>query len=98
MNRPYGFSLVPANPNGDPALPKERLECHWDGRSALLDDFRRLDISGAAKLETRTQEKGLREQWIAFFDAIRGGAPGALPWQQWQACEIALDVQQALES
>ena len=83
---------------GDAAQPKERLECHWDGRSALLDDFRRLQVSGSAGLETRAQEKGLREQWIAFFDAVRGGEAPAPLWQQWQAGEIALDVQKALES
>jgi predicted dehydrogenase/threonine dehydrogenase-like Zn-dependent dehydrogenase len=83
---------------GDPASPKERLACHWDGRSAVLDDFRRLQISGAAPLETRMQEKGLREQWIAFLDAIRDGASPVPAWQQWQACEIALDVQHALDA
>ena len=76
--------------------PKERLECFWDGRTAVLDDFRRLQLDGAERLATRVQDKGLREQWIAFFDAIRGGELPAPLWQQLQAAEIALDVEALL--
>lgn len=78
---------------GSADQPKERLECLWDGRSAVLDDFRRLELSGGAGLDTRSQEKGLREQWIAFFDGIRSGEPPAPLWQQLQASEVALDVE-----
>lgn len=81
---------------GAPEQPKERLECFWDGRSASLDDFRRLEIAGGEGLDTGAQEKGLRGQWIAFFDGIRSGEPPAPLWQQWQAAEIALDVEAQL--
>jgi predicted dehydrogenase/threonine dehydrogenase-like Zn-dependent dehydrogenase len=83
---------------GDPSQPKERLDCHWDGRSALLDDFRRLEVSGAERLETRAAEKGLREQWIAFLDGASRGEPPAPLWQQWQAAAIAFDVEDQLAS
>ncbi len=81
---------------GSVVHPKERLECLWDGRTAVLDDFRRLEVSGGESLDTRVQEKGLREQWIAFFDGIRSGEQPAPLWQQWQAAEIAFDVEAQL--
>jgi predicted dehydrogenase len=80
---------------GSPAHPKEVLECYWDGEVATLEDFRSLKI-GAGGLETRAQEKGLKEQWIAFFDGIRDGAHPIPLWQQFQAAQVALDVEAQL--
>lgn len=80
---------------GSPAHPKEVLECYWDGQVATLEDFRSLKI-GAGGLETRAQEKGLKEQWIAFFDGIREGAHPIPLWQQFQAAQVALDVEAQL--
>lgn len=80
---------------GATSHPKEVLECHWDGRSAALEDFRILRLAGGG-LETRGQEKGLKEQWSAFFDGIRDGANPVPLWQQFQAAQVALDVEAQL--
>jgi len=81
---------------GSPAQSKERLECFWEGCSATLEDFRTLQLSAGAGLDSRAQEKGLREQWLAFFDGIRSGQHPTPLWQQFQAAQMALDVEAQL--
>jgi predicted dehydrogenase/threonine dehydrogenase-like Zn-dependent dehydrogenase len=54
-------------------LAKEAMELHCDGRSFLLDDYRRLRGFGAkVNLLTKGQEKGHREELWAFQRAIGG--------------------------
>jgi predicted dehydrogenase len=63
---------------GDRSLPKEQLEVHGDGRSAVLDDFRALRLHAAGKM-TRVgrrftlQDKGHAAELAAFLDAVRHG-------------------------
>lgn len=64
---------------GDPSLGKERIEVLGDGASAVLDDFRHLELRRGGKRSTsRTllQDKGHRAGLEAFLDAARGGAQG----------------------
>jgi predicted dehydrogenase len=80
---------------GHPALAKERLEAFVDGTSAVLDDYRALEVPGAKSsgVTTRLQEKGHSEELAAFADGIRHGTWPIPLWQQIQATEIALEVQ-----
>jgi predicted dehydrogenase len=55
-------------------LPKERLELFWDGRAAVLDDFRTLTSYGTESFgEADKQDKGWEEQFARFIEAVRGG-------------------------
>ena len=70
--------------NGDPGIPKERVEVFGGGRAAVLDDFRRLELAGGGRrrvIRSRwKQDKGHRELWAAFVDAIRSGGQPPIPY------------------
>ena len=55
---------------------KERLEVFAGGASFVLDDYKSLEVHGLGKegLETRTVEKGQKEQLENFYRALRGEA------------------------
>jgi predicted dehydrogenase len=79
--------------------PKEQLEIFVDGRVVILDDYRRVTVSGGkgSGTATSTTQKGHREMLIALSDAIRAGGEWPNPlWQQLQATEIALAVEPQL--
>jgi predicted dehydrogenase/threonine dehydrogenase-like Zn-dependent dehydrogenase len=64
--------------NGDAGIPKERIEVYGAGRSAVLDDFRRLDLHAGGRTETkrrRGQAKGFAEEARAFAEACKSGEP-----------------------
>src|SRR5262249_41434088 len=61
--------------DGASALPKEYVEAHSGGRSAVLDDFRRLTLAGGGgrrMLGRRGQDKGHRAQLVAFRALVAG--------------------------
>jgi predicted dehydrogenase/threonine dehydrogenase-like Zn-dependent dehydrogenase len=62
--------------SGGAGLGKERLEVFAGGASFVLDDYKTLSVHGLAKqgLETRTVEKGQKEQLDNFYRALRGEA------------------------
>jgi polar amino acid transport system substrate-binding protein len=66
-------SLVYAG-NGDPGLPKERIEAFGGGLAAVLDDFRRLELyrSGKRRVVKQTQDKGHRAEVERFVAAAAG--------------------------
>jgi predicted dehydrogenase len=81
---------------GSPSHPKERLDVYVDGSVLSLDDYRELLASGHARPEvaSKTSEKGQRQELEALIRAIRAGGEWPIPlWQQVQATEIALRVQ-----
>jgi predicted dehydrogenase len=66
--------------NGDRSFSKERLEVFGGGSTAVLEDFRRLDLVRNGRTETIRsrwrQDKGHRAEWAAFAQAVQGrGAP-----------------------
>ena len=67
--------------NGDRASSKERIEVFGGGRTAVLDDFRRLDlVRNGRRQSVRSwlrQDKGHKDEWAAFVDCIRsqGNSP-----------------------
>ncbi len=69
--------------NGDKTLPKERFEVFTGGRVAVLDDFRRLELrhNGRVKLQRAflRQDKGHRQGWSAFVEAILHRQPSPIP-------------------
>lgn len=60
-------------------MGKELVEAHSGGRSAVLDDFKRLELTGGGRkrvLRERGQDKGHCGQFAAFREAIVRGDPG----------------------
>ena len=72
--------------NGDRRLGKERVEVHGAGRSAVLDDFRRLElIEGGRQRIQRSwlrQDKGHAAELAAFIRAVRGQEPTPIPFDE----------------
>ena len=67
---------------GDPSLGKERLEVLGDSASAVLEDFRTLELRRGGKRRTSrslVQDKGHRAELAAFVAAARAGGPGPIP-------------------
>jgi polar amino acid transport system substrate-binding protein len=59
---------------GAAAVAKERLEVHGAGRSAVLDNYVRLELySGRRRRRMRVAGKGHEEEVRAFLTAIRAG-------------------------
>lgn len=80
---------------------KERLDAFWDGQVATLDDYRSLDLVGTrhGSLRPRQPDKGHRGELESFVRAALRGGEWPIPlWQQLQATEIALSVQEALSA
>jgi len=79
--------------NADKGLPKERLEVHSAGQSAILQDYRELQLwSGGAKRVMRSvlrQDKGHQAAWQAFVDAIKAGTAPSIPYDQLYASSLA---------
>jgi predicted dehydrogenase len=69
---------------GAPALGKERIECHWDGASAVIDDFRALELHGIAppRGPEPSPGKGHRELLAAFVEHVAGRAAEPIPWEE----------------
>jgi predicted dehydrogenase/threonine dehydrogenase-like Zn-dependent dehydrogenase len=67
---------------GSAGLPKERLEVFSGERTAVLDDYRSLELynkGNRTKQESRVQDKGHREEVRALLEGLRmGTAPMAL--------------------
>ena len=63
---------------GDPAMGKERLEVFGGGRSAILDNYKRLVIwSGGKRRRSRSRlsvDKGFDREVAVFLDACVGGS------------------------
>lgn len=58
---------------GAPGLPKERIEAHAGGRSAVLRDFRSLELRGGMKrrrIGSRSQDKGHRRQFVHLREML----------------------------
>ncbi len=83
---------------GAKEIPKEMADIYVDGRILVMNDYRRLEIHGSkgGVFKTSIQEKGLKEELIAFADAIKGGEWPIPWWQQKQTMDIAFAVEKAI--
>jgi predicted dehydrogenase len=93
-------SIVYAS-GGDRSMPKERLEVLGGGRSAVLDDFRivQLHVGGRTRRiggMLSSQDKGHPAELAAFIDAVRHGGPS--PVDPLQAAHITRVTFAAVES
>jgi len=63
---------------GDSSLPKEYFEVSGGGVTAKLYDFKKTEITQNGKtkrLATGSQEKGFRNEYQCFFEAVKGLKP-----------------------
>jgi predicted dehydrogenase len=69
--------------NGDKSFPKERLEIFCGGRIAVLDDFRSLEMvhDGHRTMVKKAQDKGWKDEWVAFSNSIRTGGQPPIPYE-----------------
>ncbi len=77
---------------GDKAFPKERVEILGGGRLAVLDDFRTVITCASGKTKKSRawqQDKGHREEVIAFATALAEGGPCPIPWEELRAVSLA---------
>ncbi len=87
--------------NGDKAFPKERVEVFSDGKVAVLEDFRTLELVAQGKrqvLHSRLrQDKGHQGEWEAFSKAILSGEKPPIPYEQlFSVTEATFAAMQAL--
>ena len=86
---------------GPSGYPKERCEIFCDGRVILLDDFKSTsatDARGSSSLAGKA-DKGHRRELEAFAQCVLGGGEWPIPlWQQVQASEIALGIEEVLRA
>ena len=72
--------------NGDKTFPKERLEVFSGGQVAVLDDFRRLELTHGGHTERfqsrLRQDKGHRAGWETFLKELRSGGQPPIPYDQ----------------
>ena len=88
--------------NGARALGKERIEVHGGGKSAVLDDFGRLELAGGAVRRRRRaylkRDKGHAAGWTRFADAIANGGPSPIPFDQIETTmRVAFSARRSLE-
>ena len=79
--------------NGDKAFPKERVEVFGGGATAVLDNFRRLEMVKDGRrnvsMSRLRQDKGFSSEWAAFLQAVRDPqSPPPLTFQEIRATSL----------
>jgi predicted dehydrogenase len=77
---------------GASALPKERIEVHSGGRSAVVDDFRKVTFFDAGRIRRSRwlrQDKGHAEEVQAFIRTVRKGGPASISFASLAATTLA---------
>ncbi len=70
--------------NGDRAFPKERVEVYGGGRTAVIDDFRALEMCQGGKrksIKRLSQDKGFDRELASFVEAVRTGGEMPIEWR-----------------
>ena len=90
-----GVATVIYAANGDRNAGKERIEVFSAGRTAVLDDFRALELHRQGKVQRLKErlkaDKGHVEECRRFFDAVRAGGPSPISFE-----DLLLSTQTAL--
>ncbi|MFW5714339.1 MAG: bi-domain-containing oxidoreductase [Brevefilum sp.] len=72
--------------NGDKSYPKEYLEVFSGGRIGVLHDWRQLEMvfNGRRKVKRHLlkQDKGHKNAWRAFLEALQGDKKPPIPYEQ----------------
>jgi polar amino acid transport system substrate-binding protein len=69
--------------SGDRALGKERIEVFGEGKAAVLDDYRTLELVRDGRRRRRRAwlraDKGHRAEWESVLHAARNGSSAPIP-------------------
>ncbi|MDD3643687.1 MAG: Gfo/Idh/MocA family oxidoreductase, partial [Candidatus Krumholzibacteria bacterium] len=70
--------------NGSKALKKERIEIFSSGKTAVIDDFSRLDVYSSRRVSRKgmSRDKGHAREVREFLDSVRKGAPAPIPFEE----------------
>lgn len=72
--------------SGDRSFSKERLEVFGGGAVAVLEDFHSLELARHGRKQTIRsrwrQDKGHRDEWVAFAASILQGRDSAIPFEE----------------
>lgn len=79
---------------------KETADLYFDGKIALLQDYSNMEIYGAKEkgFKLKLQDKGHKNQLLAFSDAIQTGIWPIPWWQQALVSKISFTVENQLNS
>lgn len=84
---------------GNTNFAKETADLHTDGKTAILRDYKKLEIhGGAGAVTSAAPEKGFKAELIAFADGINNGQWPIPWWQQQQVAAAALEIEEQLTS
>lgn len=86
--------------SGDPSFPKERVEVYGGGKTAVIDNWRKLLIQGhGKKIKQRCwlqAEKGHTQEMAAFIEGVRKGEPAISFESQVLTTKATFAIQKAL--
>lgn len=72
--------------NGDRSFSKERIEVFGGGSTAVLEDFRRLELIRSGRKETVRsrwrQDKGHRAEWAAFVSSVQNNTVQPISFEE----------------
>ena len=77
--------------------PKEKMELYVDGSVLVMEDYRRVEVTGSKEkgINTKVIDKGFEEELRVFGLAIKGEVHWPSPlWQQVQAMEMAFQAEE----
>ncbi|MGD0708037.1 MAG: bi-domain-containing oxidoreductase [Anaerolineaceae bacterium] len=89
--------------NGDKSFPKEYLNIFCGGKVAVLDDYRRLELTSHGSRKTFVnrwrQDKGHRAALEAFIAAVRTGGQPPIPYADiWGVTRTTFAIMEALRT
>lgn len=70
---------------GDRAVPKEYVEVYGDGKTFILEDFRRARFASGGDvrvIRAKGQDKGQKGELLAFVEAVLGKRPAPIPFYE----------------
>jgi predicted dehydrogenase len=70
---------------GDDRFGKERIEVYGEGRVAVIEDWRSVELTAGgrtARARSRNQDKGFAEEMRRFLAAVRAGGPMPIVFEQ----------------
>ena len=85
--------------NGSKAFDKEYVEIHASGNTAVIRDFRTLELGlgdRIRKTSLRAPDKGQRAMIREFVEILKSGGPSPLPFEQ--ICAVARASFRAVKS
>ncbi|MFQ6070847.1 MAG: Gfo/Idh/MocA family oxidoreductase [Candidatus Aminicenantales bacterium] len=78
--------------NGSKSVPKEYIEVYRAGVTAILRDFKALEVYGRGRPFRKrllSQDKGQKKMVHAFLDAIKNSKPSPIPFSEIYATTLA---------